>query len=333
MKIAYLGAGIWGFCLARLLAEKGHQVTSWTREVDLLNALLCTREHPQLKDRKAHPSMLFTGNITEALDGAELVVEAVTSAGIRPVFEGVKKLGLLKNVPIVITSKGIEQNSGLILPDVVTQVLGNDWEPYIAVLSGPSFAAEVSKNLPTSVVCGSTSQETAKFVAEAFTTSFLRVYPNRDIRGVAFGGALKNIIAIACGISDGLELGTGARAALMTRGLHEMVKLAKAARCNPETLYGLSGMGDLFLTASSSTSRNYRFGMLLAKGQEIEEAKQSIQMVVEGAYTAVSAVQLAKTLHIAMPISEMVLAIIQGKVKPKEAVSLLMQRMIKEETL
>jgi glycerol-3-phosphate dehydrogenase (NAD(P)+) len=333
MKIAYLGAGTWGFCLARLLAEKGHKVTSWTIDSALLQTLNSTREHPHLPGRKADPSMLFTGNLLETLDGAEMIVEAVTSAGIRPVFEQVKKSGLTKPIPICITSKGIEQNTGLILPDVITEVLGSTYQSFVSVLSGPSFAEEVSQNLPTSIVCGSTSADTAKLVSETFSTPFLRVYPNRDIRGVAFGGSLKNIIAIACGISDGLKLGTGARAALMTRGLHEMVKLAKREGCNPETLYGLSGMGDLFLTASSSTSRNYRFGMLLAEGKNIQDAKKSIQMVVEGAYTALSAVQLAKTTDTAMPIAEMVLAIIEGKINPKDAALLLMQRSIKEESL
>lgn len=332
MKIAYLGAGVWGFTLARLLAEKGHDVTSWTKEEDVLLHLNTTREHPYLAGRMAHPSMKFTGDLAEALQGAELIVEAVTSAGCRPVFQSVKECGI-SALPIVVTSKGIEQHTGLILPDVISSVLGKEYEPYICVLSGPSFAEEVSASLPTSIVCGSTSLDTASLVADAFTTPFFRVYPNKDIRGVAFGGALKNIIAIACGISDGMRLGTGARAALMTRGLHEMVKLARLQGCNQETLYGLSGMGDLFLTCSSSTSRNYRFGELLAKGLEIDDAKKNIKMVVEGAYTAISCVELCEKLHISMPISEMVLAIIQGKVTPKEAVSLLMQRSIKEEVL
>ncbi len=333
MKIAYLGAGAWGFCLARLLAQKGHQVCSWTKEEDVLAQLIQTKEHPFLKGRIAHEAMRFTKNLEEALEGAELIVESVTSAGVRPVSELVKALGIPENIPFVVTSKGIEQKSGLTLPDVVCQVLGEARRSKVAMLSGPSFAEEVSLGLPASVVCGSTSLETAMLVADAFKTDFFRVYPNKDIQGVCYGGALKNVIAIACGISDGMQLGTGAKAALMTRGLHEMVRLARLKGCNPETLYGLSGMGDLFLTCSSSTSRNWRFGELLAKGSSIDDAKKNIHMVVEGAYTASSCVRLASQLAISMPISEMVLAIIEGTVQPREAVRHLMQRAIKEEIL
>lgn len=333
MKIAYLGAGAWGFCLARLLGQKGHSVTSWTKEEDILEQLNKTREHPFLPGRKAVESMRFTKNLKEALDGAELIVESVTSAGVRPVCQLLKEIGIPATTPIVVTSKGIEQKSGLVLPDVVCEVLGEAHRSHVAVVSGPSFAEEVSHSLPASVVCGCPNLDTATLVAEAFRTDFFRVYPNKDIRGVCFGGSLKNVIAIACGISDGMQLGTGARAALMTRGLHEMVRLARLEGCNQETLYGLSGMGDLFLTCSSSNSRNYRFGKLLAEGIEIHDAKKNIQMVVEGAYTASSCVALAAKLKISMPISEMVLSIIEGKVTPYEAVSLLMQRRVKEEVL
>ncbi len=333
MKIAYLGAGAWGFCLARLLAEKGHSVRLWSIEQPLVEQLNQTRLHPHLKGRPIDTSVIITGDLKEALDGAEMVVESVTSAGLRPVCKQLKELGLSSNVSFVLTSKGIEQNSGMVLPEVVLDVLGPQFEKSVCSFSGPSFAEEVSQNLPTSVVAGAYNPEVAARVADAFTTPFLRVYPNRDIKGVAFGGSLKNIIAIACGISDGLKLGTGARAALMTRGLHEIVKLAKHYGAKQETLYGLSGMGDLFLTCSSSTSRNYSFGMLLSQGRSPTDAKKSIEMVVEGAYTAVSAVQLGKQANIELPISETVLQILEGKLHPKEAVQYLMQRTIKEEYL
>lgn len=332
-KVAYLGAGAWGFCLARLLAENGHRVTSWSIEKPLVEILNSTRVHPHLKDRPIKENVRFTLDLEQALDGADMVVESVTSAGIRPVFEQLKALGISKNIPLCLTSKGIEQNSGLILPDVVAQVLGEEYRPFICALSGPSFAEEVSRNLPTSVVLGAYEATLAQEVAKAFTSTFFRVYPNSDVSGVAFGGALKNIIAIACGISDGLNLGNGARAALMTRGLHEMVKLARHFGCRQETLYGLSGMGDLFLTCSSSTSRNYSFGKLLSQGRSTQDAKKQIEMVVEGAYTCVSAVQLSKRVNSPMPISETVLQILEGKIEPHQAVGLLMQRMIKEETL
>lgn len=333
MKITYLGAGAWGFCLARLLAEKGHDVTSWSIEHALVDTLNKTHVHPHLKGRPIKESVRFTTNLAEALDGAELIVESVTSAGLRPVCKQLLALGLPSNIPFCLTSKGIEQNSGLILPEVIVDVMGEQYQNSICSFSGPSFAEEVSQNLPTSVVAGAYDPKIAEIVAEAFTTSFLRVYPNRDIRGVAFGGSLKNVIAIACGISDGLNLGNGARAALMTRGLHEIVKLAKHYGAKQETLYGLSGMGDLFLTCSSTTSRNYSFGKLLSQGSSASDAKNSIEMVVEGAYTCVSAVQLGKKSGISMPICETVLQILEGKIHPLEAVQLLMQRNIKEEPL
>lgn len=333
MKIAYLGTGAWGFCLARLLAEKGYSVTCWSNEPAQIEQLTVTRVHPFLPGRPISDSVVFTTDLTLALKEANIIVESVTSAGVRPVFEQVRSIGIPTSTPIVMTSKGIEQKSGLILSDVVISILGDQYRQSIASISGPSFAEEVSQHLPTSVVCGAYSEEVARLVADLFTTPFLRVYPNSDIRGVSFGGALKNIIAIACGISDGLALGTGAKATLMTRGLHEIAKLARLQGCRSETLYGLSGMGDLFLTCSSITSRNYRFGKLLSEGHSSEEAKKMVQMVVEGAYTCVSALQLSREAKIAMPISETVMQILEGSITPKEAVRLLMERNIKEENL
>ncbi|MBS0654577.1 MAG: NAD(P)H-dependent glycerol-3-phosphate dehydrogenase, partial [Verrucomicrobia bacterium] len=247
MKIAYLGTGAWGFCLARLLAAKGYTVSAWSNVPSQIEELTKARVHPYLPGRPISDTATFTTDLALALKDAHIIVESVTSAGIRPVFEQVGAVGIPTTTPIVMTSKGIEQKSGLILSEVVTSVLGEPYQNSIASLSGPSFAEEVSNGLPTSVVCASYSEEIATLAADLFTTPFLRVYPNSDIRGVSFGGALKNIIAIACGISDGLELGTGAKATLMTRGLHEIAKLARLQRCRPETLYGLSGMGDLFL--------------------------------------------------------------------------------------
>lgn len=332
-KVACLGTGAWGFCLARLLASKGFQVTSWSideRIVDLLNS---TKTHPNFPDFPIAETARFTTNLQEALHGADLIVESVTASGVRPVFQQIKACNIPATTPIVFTSKGIEQNSGLILSDVAIDILGEEHRPYVGSLSGPSFADEVIRTLPTAVVAAAYSPDTAKMIAEAFTTSFFRVYPTDDVRGVAFGGSLKNIIAIACGISDGLELGTGAKAALITRGLHEIVKLAKSQKCRPETLYGLSGMGDLFLTCSSSLSRNFRFGHLLSKGASPEEAKKKIGMVVEGAYSAIAALQLSQKSKIPMPITEGVVEILEGRLKPETAVQYLMQRAVKEEYL
>jgi len=191
----------------------------------------------------------------------------------------------------------------------------------------------VIKGLPTSVVGSAYDKKVMKLVCEAFTTKTFRVYPNADICGVAYGGALKNIIAIACGMSDGLELGSSSKASLMTRGLHEIRKLAVARGCKPETLSGLSGMGDICLTCGTLISRNSRFGYLLAKGKTPEQAEKEIEMVVEGAYTCVSALQISQKIGVPMPITETVYNIIYKGMQPMDAVRHLMQRTIKEEHL
>lgn len=332
MKIAYLGTGAWGFCLASLLAAKGHKVTSWSIIEEQVKQLRLTREHEMLPGHRSQGDMSFTTDLEESIDGADLIIESVTSKGLRPVFEQMKQLKL-PNCPIVITSKGVEQKSGMILPEVAINVLGEEARHKIGALSGPSFAHDVIRGLPTSVVGTGYTREVMEIVCTTFTTKTFRVYPNSDIVGVAYGGSLKNIIAIACGISEGLALGYSCNAALITRGLHEMRKLAVAKGCRSETLYGLSGMGDLCLTCNSFMSRNYRFGHLLAEGHSVEEAQQKIGMVVEGAYTCVSAMQLSQELNISMPITEMVHKIIYGNMKPREAVDLLMQEDVQEEHL
>jgi glycerol-3-phosphate dehydrogenase (NAD(P)+) len=332
MKIGYLGAGSWGFCLASLLASKGHEVISWTTKTFLAEELNKTKKHPFLPEHKSEGNLTFTTDIEKVFDGIDILVESVTSAGIRPVFEQVKAFKI-PSCPIILTSKGIEQNTGLILPDVVVEIFGENTRSQVGCLSGPSFAQEVIRGLPTSVVASAYDYDTMLFVCDTFTTKTFRVYPNADIHGVAYGGALKNIIAIACGISDGLSLGSSSKAALMTRGLHEVRKLAVASGCKAETLNGLSGMGDFFLTCNSLISRNFRYGYLIAQGMLPKEAEQKIEMVVEGAYTVLSALQLSKQYDVPMPIAEIVYKIIYEGMKPMDAVNALMQRTIKEEHL
>ena len=332
MKIAYLGTGAWGFCLANLLASKGYDVTSWTTKPELVDHIVTKKHHPFFPDVRASDNLSVTTDLALALDGADVVVESVTSAGIRPVFEQVKAVGDI-SCPIILTSKGIEQDSGLLTSEVIMQVLGDDAKQLIGCISGPSYADDVVRGLPTSVVGSGYVPEVITMACELFTTPTFRVYPNSDVRGVSYGGALKNIIAIACGACLGLKLGESSKAALMTRGLHEMCKLAVAQGCQRETIYGLSGMGDLCVTCASTTSRNFRFGKLMAEGVEIEEAKRQIGMVVEGAYTCVSALQLSKKLGVPMPITEGVYGAIYEGLDPMSAVIGLMQRGIKKEHL
>jgi glycerol-3-phosphate dehydrogenase (NAD(P)+) len=332
-KIGYLGMGAWGYCLASLLASKEEfEVICWTTKPDLAEHLNRTREHPLLPGHQSKGLLRFTTDMAEALHGSDMIVESVTSAGLRPVFEQVRALKL-PLCPIIITSKGIEQDTGRILPEVAIEVLGEKFRPLIGFLSGPSFAQEVIRGLPTSVVGTGFNNDLIHQVCETFMTPTFRVYPNTDIVGVAFGGALKNIIGIACGISDGLGLGCSSKAALMTRGLHEIRKLAVSYGCKAETINGLAGMGDLCVTCSSSMSRNFRFGNLLAAGLSSDEAQKKIGMVVEGAYTCISALQLGKKQQVNLPIAEAVYQIMHQQMHARDAVNALMQRTIKEEHL
>lgn len=329
MKIAYLGAGTWGFALASILASNGHQVTVWTRDPDFASLLQKTRAHPKLPGFKIGPNVEFTSDLKKALQGAEVIVESVTSAGIRSVFREVGPV----HVPIILTSKGIEQGTGFLLPEVISDLLGVRHSPLVGALSGPSHAEEVIQNMPTSIVCSAYDPAITKLICELFTTPTFRIYPNSDLNGVCFGGAMKNIIAIACGISDGLSGSDNAKAALMTRGLHEIRKLCVVKDAKPETLNGLSGMGDLCVTCLSVLSRNYRFGKLLAEGFSPEGARQKIGMAVEGIYTCVSARELGRKHHIPIPVTEATYAIIFEGLDPREAVRALLTRTVKEEHL
>lgn len=329
-KIGYFGAGTWGFCLASLLASKGHEVVLWTQRQEFADHLTKTREHPKLPGFKADKNVSFTTDLNAALLNIDYLIESVTSMGLRPVFEQIRSHGPL-TCPIVVTSKGIEQNSGLLLPEVIVDIFGESHRPHVGCLSGPSHAEEVIQKLPTAVVCSAYSADLMLKIHDLFSTPFLRIYPNSDLNGVSLGGALKNIIAIACGISDGLGFGDNTKAALMTRGLHEMCKLSTTKHAKPETLNGLSGLGDLCVTCLSKLSRNYKFGHLIAEGLTPQAAKEAVGMVVEGSFTCVSALQLAQKSKIEVPITQAVYSIIYENLKPEDAVEALLRRAIKEE--
>jgi glycerol-3-phosphate dehydrogenase (NAD(P)+) len=325
MKIGYLGAGTWGFALAHILASNGHEIVVWTRDSSFAELLQKTKSHPKLPGATIQGAVTFTSDLSQAIDGAEVIVESVTSSGIRPVFKAVGPI----HVPVIITSKGIEQKTGLLLPEVVSDCLGTKESSLVGCLSGPSHAEDIILNMPTSVVSSAYDPNVMKLIQELFITPTFRIYPNPDIRGVCFGGAMKNIIAIACGMSDGLGCGDNTKAALMTRGLHEIRKLSAVKDCNPDTLNGLSGMGDLCVTCMSKYSRNYRFGRLVAEGFSPEGARQKIGMAVEGIYACVSARELAATHKVSVPITEVVYQITYGGLDPREAVKMLLQRAIK----
>ncbi|NGX50314.1 MAG: Glycerol-3-phosphate dehydrogenase [NAD(P)+] [Chlamydiae bacterium] len=330
MKIGYLGAGAWGSCLARLLSEKGYEVKQWIGTMTLEEVVKREREHFQ--DHRSSENRIFTSDLKEAIVGADIIIESVTSKGLRPVLNQIVESNLL-GPPLILTSKGIEQDTGLLLSEVAIDVLGERYKNRIGSLSGPSLANEVNRKLPTSVVGSSYDHDLMMLICEIFTTPYFRVYPNEDMAAISFGGAMKNIIAIACAISDGLGFGENTKAALMTRGLHEIRKLGAVKGCSPETLNGLSGLGDLCATCLSKSSRNYKFGYLLAKGHTPDQAIEEIGMVVEGAYTCVSARQLAHKHGIDLPITEAVYSIIYEGTNAREAVEALLTRSVKQEHL
>jgi glycerol-3-phosphate dehydrogenase (NAD(P)+) len=331
-KIGYLGAGAWGYCLANLLAANGHEVTLWANDRLLIEMIKKNQEHPKFGGFRMQPGLRLTADLEEAINAKDYIVESVTSKGIRPVLERITAIQPL-NTPLILTSKGIEQNSLLLLPEVVIDCLGEKFRPYVGCLSGPSLAEEVFQKMPTSVVSAAYEYSLSLEIKELFTNNFFRVYPNSDINGVSFGGAMKNIIAIASGIIDGLGFGQNSKAALITRGLHEMRKLSVMKQARAETLNGLSGLGDLCVTSLSLLSRNYKFGKLLAEGVPKEVARAKIGMVIEGEYTVVSACQMSKISGIPIPISEAIFAIIYEGLDPFEAVKGLLKREIKDEAL
>jgi len=330
-KIAYLGTGTWAVALASLLAER-NTVIMWGRNEEMISHLKEHKSHPKLPGFCLPDSVTYTTDFEEAVKDAQIIVESVSSSGIRPVFQKLKDVRKTF-CPIVITSKGIEQNTGLLLFEVVSEIIGEENKKFIGCLSGPSHAEEVIKRLPTSIVSAAFDKEIALLIKTIFSNEKVRIYPNLDINGVCFGGAMKNIIAIACGISDGLGFGDNTKAAIMTRGLHEIRKLSASKNAQPETLNGLSGLGDLCVTCLSTHSRNYRFGNLIAEGLSPQEAKNVIGMVVEGMYSCVSALQLGKKHNIPVPITEVIHGILYEGKNPQDAVKLLLSREIKEEHL
>ncbi|MGH2611705.1 MAG: NAD(P)H-dependent glycerol-3-phosphate dehydrogenase [Rhabdochlamydiaceae bacterium] len=332
MKFGYFGAGTWGFSLASLLASKGHKVVLWGQNTSQIKEMQKTRSHPKLPGYPAHKNLIFTTDFAETLTDADVIVESVTTQGIRPVFQKIVDMGGTKS-PIVITSKGIEQNSCLLLPEIILDVMGTSARNQISCISGPSHAEEVIQKLPTSIVVSAYDPAVMLNIHDLFSTPYFRIYPNSDINGVSFGGAMKNPIAIACGISDGLGFGDNTKAALMTRGLHEIRKLSVTKGAKSETLNGLSGLGDLCVTCLSTHSRNAKFGRLIGQGYSLEDAQKKVGMVVEGIYTCLSAIQLAQQAHIEIPITEAIYSILYETMNPRDAVKQLLQRAIKEEHL
>ena len=321
MRIAVLGAGSWGTALAILLAEGGHEVTLWGR--DGVEELRNHRENRRyLPGRRLPDALAVTGDLKAAVAGSDLVVLALPSQSVRAVARAAAP-AVPRGSTVVCASKGLEEKSCLTLDKVIAEAIP---QSPVVLLSGPTFALEIAAGLPAAAVAASADVEAAALVQGTFAGARLRVYTTEDVVGVAIGGALKNVIAIAAGCCDGLGCGSNARAALITRGLHEIGRLATRLGGNPLTLAGLAGLGDLVLTCTGELSRNRKVGLALAAGEPLPSITARLGQVAEGVQTALLGDQLARKLGVEMPITTQVAALVSGRRSPHDAVADLLSR-------
>jgi len=322
-RIAVLGAGAWGTALAAVLASR-HQVRLWARDRAQAEAIARERCNSRYLPEIVLPDALAVGaDLDAALEGAGLALVATTVSGLR------ETLGRTGRVPVVWLCKGFEAGSGLMPHQVAEQVLGAGAR--FGALSGPSFALEVARGLPCALTLASRDAAFAREAAALVHGGRLRVYYGTDLVGVEVGGAVKNVMALAAGISDGLGLGQNARAALITRGLAEIARLGEALGAQPETLMGLAGAGDLILTATGELSRNRRVGLELARGKALDEVLAGLGHVAEGVRTAAEVAKLALSRGVEMPIAETVVEVLAGRLAPPQAVERLLARDAKAE--
>ncbi|PTY78674.1 glycerol-3-phosphate dehydrogenase [Heyndrickxia sporothermodurans] len=326
-KIAVIGAGSWGTALAIVLADNEHEVHLWGHKKEQIEEI--NRSHTNKKylpDIQLSESIIGYDSLEMAMNGINNIVLAVPTKAIREVLGKIAKFQT-KPITIIHVSKGIEPDTLLRISEMIKEEFPNDLLQDIVVLSGPSHAEEVSLRHPTTVTVSSENEEAAKHVQDLFMNQNFRVYTNSDIIGVEIGGALKNIIALAAGISDGLGYGDNAKAALITRGLAEIARLGTKMGANPLTFLGLSGIGDLIVTCTSVHSRNWRAGNMLGKGMKLNEVLENMGMVVEGVRTTKAAHQLARKYDVQMPIANALYSVLFNEFNPKEAVDSLMGRL------
>lgn len=330
-NIAIIGAGSWGTALANLLALKGYQIKLWVYEPELREILKNKRENTYYL-----PGVTLDGliepyqNLAEVAKGQMILVSTLPSQVVRSVIAQLTPY--LPARPLIITaSKGIEKGSLLTCSQVIKEVTPPHIDARIVALSGPSFALEVANCLPTAVVAASVDLEAATLVQKIFSAPHFRVYTNPDIIGVELGGALKNVIAIAAGVSDGLQLGDNARAALITRGLAEITRLGVAMGASPLTFLGLAGLGDLVLTCAGPLSRNRTVGLKISAGIKLNQILSEMRMVAEGVETVQAAIDLGKKYQVELPICEAVYSLLYQDKDPRQGVIELMTRSLKEE--
>jgi len=331
MKIAVIGAGSWGTTLANLLAEKGYPVTLWCYEEDLAERIQKSRVNDlYLPEVDLSGNLQATSNLQTAVTDKQLLLFVTPSQATRQVLSQALS-DLSPQTLVVSASKGIENDSLMLLSQVFEELLPESMHRQLGFLSGPSFAKEVSAGMPTAVVAAARDAVVAKEVQKIFNTETFRVYTHNDIIGVELGGAMKNVIALAAGVADGLGFGHNTRAALITRGLAEMTRLGVKLGGAAETFAGLAGMGDLVLTCTGDLSRNRSVGIELGKGRKIDEILGGMQMIAEGVKTTLSAYQLAAKLGVDVPIIEQMYLILYQNKDPRQAVTDLMLRDLKSE--
>lgn len=328
-QIGILGAGTWGIALARILQLTGHQVTVWSAIAQEIEALSHTHRHPNLPGMEIPGEMVLTKDLEQACKGKDILLFAVPSVYVRATARKAAPF-VARGQLIVDVAKGMEADTLFTMSQIIEQEL-KDPTARLVALSGPTHAEEVAKDLPTTIVAASRSQEAAKQVQEAFAGTCMRVYTNGDILGVELCGAMKNVIALAAGVASGLGYGDNTKAALITRGLAEITRLGMAMGCLEQTFGGLAGMGDLIVTATSRHSRNNRCGMLLGQGKTVTEATREVGMVVEGLNALPAAIRLKEKYGVEMPIVDAVAALVNGHIAPAETVAMLMERDQKSE--
>lgn len=327
-SIGVLGGGSWGTALAILLTNNGHQMDMWVRNMDQVSQMNLLKENKRYLPNISLPEGFnVSSDIEKTIYKKDVILLTIPTHGVRESLISAKKY-IKKDQIIVNVAKGIENDSLLRISEIVKEILP---ENNYAILSGPSHAEEVALNQPTTVVSASLNKDIAEYIQDLFITPTFRVYTNPDIIGVELGGALKNIIALGAGISDGLKYGDNTKAALMTRGMIEMARLGAKLGANPNTFSGLSGIGDLIVTCTSMHSRNRRAGILLGEGYSLDEAIKEVGMVVEGVKTTKSAFKLSEKLGVEMPITDEIYNVLYNNYEVSESVSKLMGRDKKHE--
>lgn len=332
MKISVIGAGSWGTTLALLLFSNKHDITLWSFRDQEVDNILTKRENSVFLPGIIIPNEIqITTDLEKAILKSELIVTAVPSQHLRSVLKQISHLSFKQSV-VVNLAKGIEVGTLQTMSEVIAESLPDHPPSMTAMLSGPSFADEVSRKIPTAVVAASNSPETAKLVQQVFKTSYFRVYTSDDVRGVEFGGALKNVIAVGAGLCDGAGYGDNTKAAIMTRGIVEIARLGTALGANPKTFSGLSGIGDLIATCVSKHSRNRHVGEEVGKGRKLQDVLGEMQMVAEGVATTKSACELARKINVEVPIMQEVHNVLFSGKDPHDATLDLMMRDPKNET-